>query len=117
MAKTVYTEEEIALQDGQAVTLRPLPLSRLKKFNKKLLELQAEWKKEDGDEDAALDLLTDLAGICIEKQLPDLVENREELEDALDLQTIYKILEVCGGLKLNDPNLQAAALAALSTME
>jgi len=37
-------------------------------------------------------------------------EYREYLEDVLDLDTIYKVLEVAGGLKLNDPKLMEAAL-------
>jgi hypothetical protein len=27
------------------------------------------------------------------------------------MPTVYKILDVCGGVKLNDPNLLAAAMA------
>jgi hypothetical protein len=41
--------------------------------------------------------------------LPDLAGNREALEEALDVPTIWKIIEVCGGIKLGDPNLIAAA--------
>jgi len=114
MAKTVYSEEAIALQSGEEVILKPLPIKQLKKFNAKLNELRAEWLKENGDEDAAMDILTDLAGICIEKQHPDIVADRDRLEESLDLQTIYKLLDACGGLKLNDPNQQAAALAAMN---
>lgn len=115
MAKTVYTEESIALQTGEEVVLRPLPIKQLKKFNAKLNDLRAEWQKEDGNEDDAMDLLVDLGGICIEKQYPEIAADRDKLEDSLDLQTIYKIIDVCGGLQLNDPNQQAAALAALNT--
>lgn len=114
MAKTVYTEETIQLQTGEDVILKPLPIKYLKQFNEKLNDLKEEWRKEEGDEDAAMDLLIDLSAICIKKQFPELAADRELLEEALDLLTIYKILDVCGGLKLNDPNQQAAALAAMT---
>jgi hypothetical protein len=40
---------------------------------------------------------------------PSLADNREELEDNLDLPTVYKIIECASGIKLDD---QGNALAA-----
>ena len=62
----------------------------------------------------AMGVLFELATICIEKQVPKLVES-DELEDVLDMPTIYKIIEVCGGVKLNDPNLMAAATSMMES--
>jgi len=39
-------------------------------------------------------------------------EYKEYLEDTLDLDTIYRILEITGGLKLNDPKVMEAAQKA-----
>jgi len=36
-------------------------------------------------------------------------EYKDYLEEVLDLETIYVILEVAGGIKLNDPKLLEAA--------
>ena len=63
-------------------------------------------------EDDTLNILIDACAIALEKQLPELVANREALEDALDVPTMNRILEVCGGIKLDDPNLLAAAVLA-----
>ena len=63
-------------------------------------------------EDETLTILIDACAIALEKQLPDLVNDREALEDALDVPTMNRILEVCGGIKLDDPNLLAAAVLA-----
>jgi hypothetical protein len=41
---------------------------------------------------------------------PDLAD-KAKLEEVIDLPTIYKIIEVASGIKLNDPNALAAALA------
>jgi hypothetical protein len=113
MADTVYTEETIQLQNGEEVVLRPLPIKLLKEFNVKLQEMN---KTEIKEETEALDFLVDLCAICLRSQFP-LAKNREQFEEVIDLASIYKILDVCGGVKLNDPNLQAAALAAMNTTE
>ena len=106
MATTVYDVEEIALQNGDVVKLKPLSISRLRKFMKVM-----ENTQNAGTEDAALDVLIDACGIALESQLPDLVKDREQLEDALDLPTINRIIKICGGIDLEDPNLLAAVLA------
>ena len=63
-------------------------------------------------EDETLTLLIEACAIALEKQLPELVKDRDALEDALDVPTINRILEVCGGIKMDDPNLLAAAVLA-----
>ena len=64
-----------------------------------------------GEEDT-LNILIEACGVALEKQLPELVANKDAFEDALDVPTINRILEVCGGMKMDDPNLLAAAVLA-----
>ena len=124
MAKTVYDAKVIELQDGTEVTLAPLPIGRLKRFMK-------AWQEFANieDEDQAYDIYVNCCGIALEKNFADKFEKtsdaekvlsddyREYIEDVLDMDTIYEILDVCGGLKLNDPKLleAAAAMAAQTT--
>lgn len=107
MATTVYDVEEIQLQTGQTVKLKPLSIAELRKFMSVM-----EKSKNAESENQSLDILIEACGVALEKQLPDLAKNREDLENALDIPTINKILEVCGGIKLEDPNLIAAAVLA-----
>lgn len=76
------------------------------------------WNKtaEVQSEDDFLEVLVECTKIAMRQFAPELAENREELEDAVDLQTMYKILEVGADIKLNDPNQLKAAmeLAGLS---
>lgn len=118
MAKTVYVTEEIQLTDGTTVLLKPLVIAGLRRFLK-------EWSKaaEAKSDDEVFDTYIVCCGIGMEKQLKkalefDLFEGsdltdeyREFLEDNLELETIYKILDVTGGIKLNDPNLVEAVKA------
>ena len=107
MASTVYDVEEIELQNGAKVKLKPLSIKQLRKFMEVIKKVQ-----EAEDETATLGILVEACGVAIETQLPDLVADIEKLEEALDVPTINRILEVCGGIKMDDPNLIAAAVLA-----
>ena len=56
--------------------------------------------------------LKNLFTIILESQYPELAKDREKLEDALDVPTINRIIKICGGIDLEDPNLLAAAVLA-----
>ncbi len=107
MATKIYDVEEIELQNGAKVKLKPLTIKELRKFMIAISKT-ADTKSED----ETLDILIDACAVALEKQLPELVADRDALEDALDVPTINRILEVCGGIKMDDPNLLAAAVLA-----
>lgn len=125
MATQVYKTEDITLQDGTEVTLKPLPIGRLRRF----MDSWAKFSDAENDNDG-FDVFINCAGIALEANFKGKfdtlkateaqakkgeflsTEYKEYLEDTLDLDTIYKILDVTGGIKLNDPNLLAAAVAA-----
>lgn len=118
MAKEAYDKVELKLQDGTEVEVKPLNIGRLKPF----MQAWGRFKDVDleNDELAAFDIYIDCAGIGLEPALGHKFETRGEadevlnpkyreyLEEVLDMDTIFKILEVAGGLKLNDPNLLEA---------
>lgn len=113
MATKVYTAEELELQDGSKVTIKPLTIKRLRKFMKVVNELNKVEAGEDGEldeeeqEDRAMELMVDACAIAIAPSNPDLAENRERLEDALDIPTMWRILEVAGGIQMGNPTPMA----------
>ena len=107
MANTVYSVEEITLQDGSTAKLKPLSIKELREF---MIALQGA--ADSTTETETLNVLIDAVAVALKKQLPELVADRDALEDALDVPTINRILEVCGGIKMDDPNLLAAAVLA-----
>lgn len=125
MANYVFRPVDITLQDGKEITLKPLPLARLRRF----MDAWGWFAKAEDDNDG-FDVFINCAGIALEanfkgefdtlKSTPAEQEEgqflseeyKSHLEEVLDLDTIYKILEVTGGIKLNDPNLLAAAVEA-----
>ena len=107
MATTVYDVEEIQLQNGATVKLKPLTIKELRKFMVVIQRTQ-----EVTSEDETLTILIEACAVALEKQLPELVKDIDAFEDTLDVPTINRILEVCGGIKMDDPNQLAAAVLA-----
>ena len=107
MATTVYDVEEIQLQNGATVKLKPLTIKELREFMK-VIQKTAEVTSED----ETLTILIEACAVALEKQLPELVKDIDAFEDTLDVPTINRILEVCGGIKMDDPNLLAATVLA-----
>ena len=107
MATTVYDVEEIQLQNGATVKLKPLTIKELRKFMV-VIQKTAEVTSED----ETLSILIEACAVALEKQLPELVKDIDAFEDTLDVPTINRILEVCGGIKMDDPNLLAATVLA-----
>jgi hypothetical protein len=105
LATKVYEEEEFELQDGSTVKIRPLNIKKLREFMAVVKGLDAIDNEED-----SVDILLKACAVAISQSNKALSENTELLEEALDVPTMYKILEVAGGVKMNDPNLIAAAL-------
>ncbi len=86
MATTVYDVQEVKLQNGATVKLKPLTIKELRKFMA-VIQKTAEVKTED----ETLDLLIDACAVALEKQLPDLVADRDAFEDVLDVPTINSL--------------------------
>jgi len=115
MANTVYNVVEYSLQDDSTVTLKPATIKTMRKFNASFMagpEKLDDKATTAEQEDAGMTWLTNLALILLEKQRPDLT--LEDAEDVLDMDTVYKIIEICAGVKLNDPKLTEMAAATLN---
>lgn len=116
MATKVFTVEELELQDGRTVTIKPLTIKRLRKFMKIIGQLNEMENPEDSEEqeDATIELMIDACVIALEQNNPEVASNREALEDALDVPTMWKILEVSGGVSMGNATSPMAGLAGKS---
>lgn len=101
MATKVYEIIELELQDGAVITVKPLNLKTLRAVMK-------EWQKAQTaeDEDQFLEVLISCTSIAMTQLAPERVDT---VETDLDLQTMYKILEVAADIRLNLPNQMATA--------
>lgn len=109
MPTTVYETLEIKLSNGDIITVAPLKINRLKKFLAVVKPLQED---KDITEESAMEIFVKAGMICMEQFAPELAEDQDKFEDNIEVPTLMKILEVAGGLKLNDdPNSPGASLA------
>jgi hypothetical protein len=107
LATTVYDIVEIELSNGESLTIKPLPIKQLRKF---MAVIQKMDDPELESDNAAMEIFIEAAMICLEVFKPELSTDKDKFEELVEIPTMMKILEVAGGLKLNDPNLLGAAL-------
>ena len=94
----VTNGKTITLMDGTEILARPLKLSLLRPFMSKFALLA----EASDDNDKSMDILIDCAQIALKQFKPELAEDREVLEDLLDLPTVYQIIDVASGLQNSD---------------
>ena len=92
------TGQEIVLMDGTKFTANPLKISLLKPFMKTFTGLE----KVAEDNDKSMDVLLDCVQIALKQYVPELAEKRKELEDLIDLPTVYKVIDAASGMQLSD---------------
>lgn len=121
MASEVFQTEDIVLQDGTEIELKPLPVAKMRKvmriwsdhlraLNEKFIEAEADPEKaklfNDADfADDQYNAFMKILAIALETQLKgDKSAKAFEtyLEETLDDPTIYKILSVTANLKLGN---------------
>ena len=107
MATSIYEVVEVELLDGSTISMKPLKISLLRDFMKEFQKISDPKIAEDNIK--SMDLLLNCAVIAMKQYSPELA-TKEQLEEIMDLPTVYKVIEVAAGIKLNDPNALAAAL-------
>jgi hypothetical protein len=97
MTKYVYNIDRVILLDETEVILSPLKIKYLKRFMEIFGLIDHVQNQEQ-----AIDVLSECAVVCIQQQYP-IIQTKEQLEDLVDMHMIYKIIDVCAGVKI-DPN-------------
>ena len=102
MATTAKIDEDtVVLIDGTKIAVRPLKISLLRPFMKKFEGIAAVAE----DNEKSMNILMECVLIAMQQYKPELAENVKDLEDNLDLPTVYKIVEAASGVKLQDASL------------
>ena len=94
----MHEAHKIKLIDGTEITLRPLKISLLRKFMKKFEGIAAVVD----DNDKSIDLLMECVLIAMEQYAAGLEIDIKNIEDNIDLPTVYEIVEVASGIKISD---------------
>ncbi len=101
MATKVYETKAFSLVDGVTVMAGPLKIKYLREF----LEIFDTIKKAKND-DESVDVLVKCALVAMKQYYPD-IKTIEDLEDSLDLPTIYEVLDIAAGIKINQTSEEA----------
>lgn len=103
MPTKIYDIHEVELIDGTILEISPLKIKYLRQF----MERFDDVKDAEGDTEA-ISVLADCVRIAMKQFYPK-IKTVEEVEDNVDLPTIYKIIEYCAGIKIGqsfDPQEQ-----------
>lgn len=97
MATTVNEKKTVTLIDGTKVEVRPLKISLLREFMKKFEGIAAVAE----DNDKSMNLLMECVQIAMRQYKPELADDKDALEETLDLPTVYKIVEEASGINMS----------------
>jgi hypothetical protein len=98
MVKEAESKNQLSLIDGTKFEIKPLKISLLKPFMEQFTKLQEVAE----DNTKSMDILIDCVQIAFKQYLPAIADNREAIEENLDLPTVYKIIDAASGMQLSD---------------
>ena len=99
MANSLFTGTEVEFADGKKRLVKPLTIRQLRKFVKLVDGLDANMTALS-DED--IDKMLDAAAVIVEKSDAKLAEDKEALEDAVDIVVFNALVSIAMG---TDPNV------------
>jgi hypothetical protein len=111
MATTVYESATIKLIDDTEIYITPLKIKYLREF----MEAFDRLDDIDANEDA-IGVLSDCARIAMKQYYPS-IKTIEDLEDSVDLPTIYKIIDIAAGIRVNENKEEPVKKQAQSSGE
>jgi len=96
MATRIYKSDIITLMDGERIEIYPLKIKYLRKFMEAFHLI-----KESKNDIESISYLSECARIAMQQYKPEIAGTIEDLEDNVDLPTIYKIINIGGGISVN----------------
>jgi len=96
MATKIYDTKKISLVDDRVIFAAPLKIKYLREFLETF-----ETIKEAKSDDESISILAQCALIAMQQYCPS-IKTIEDLEDSLDLPTIYDVIDVAAGIKINE---------------
>ena len=110
MATTIYKSEIIHLFDGTELEIVPLKIKYLREF------MQAfENVKGTKNDDEAIAALVECVRVCMKQYYPTISGSVEDIEDSIDMPTIYKVLDISAGIRINKKSEETVKDQALES--
>jgi hypothetical protein len=96
MATNVYQSKNVNLINGTEIEIIPLKIKYLREFMEAF-----EYVKSSKNDDEAIDFLVECVRISMKQFYPEISKNKNDIEDNFDMPTIYTILDISAGIKIN----------------
>jgi hypothetical protein len=96
MATKIYKTETIHLFDGTEIEITPLKIKYLHEFMNVFQDI-----KNTKSDDEAIVVLVECVRICMKQYYPSISKTIEDVENNVDMPTIYQILNFSAGIKIN----------------
>ncbi len=96
MATRIYNVQKIKLINGRELELGPLKIKYLRDFMDCFHKVN-----ESSTEDEAISILVECVRIAMEQYCPEISTSTELIEDNMDLPTVYKVLDIAGGIEVS----------------
>lgn len=110
MPTTVYKVKNIYTFDGEEIEISPLKIKYLREFMTNFEPI----KQSKGD-DESISILVKCAQIAMKQFNPSLSRSLENIEDNFDLPTIYEIVDIGAGIKINQKSEESVKNQAIDS--
>jgi len=96
MATSIYEKKDFYLIDETLISAAPLKIKYLREFLKIF-----DTIKEAKTDDESISVLVNCALVAMKQYAPH-IKTVEDLEDNLDLPTVYEVIDIAAGIKINE---------------
>ena len=96
MATTIYKSAIIYLFDGTELEITPLKIKYLREFMTAFDNV-----KTTKNDDEAIAALVECVRVCMKQYYPQISKTIDDVENNIDLKTIYEVLDIAAGIKIN----------------
>jgi hypothetical protein len=104
MATKIYSTKHIYLFDGTEVEISPLKIKYLRQF----MDTFALISKSKND-DESLMILAECVRIAMKQYYPEISKSIADIEDNIDMPTVYSVLEISAGIKINQESEESVS--------
>ena len=96
MATNIYQTKTVYLLDNTELEIIPLKIKYLREF----MEYFKNIRLSKNDEES-IQVLIQCTRVCMKQYYPQLSKSIEDIEENIDLPTVYDILDIAAGIKIN----------------
>lgn len=96
MATYVYKIDNVYTFDGKPIEIIPLKI----KYMRQVMDI-FDTVEIGMSDDETIDILCECVRVCMKQYYPEISNSIDDVQDTFDLETVYRILDLAVGIKIN----------------